>query len=538
MIPRIQTGTSFKGAALYYLHDKRLAGEDVRLTAGRVAWTYALNTLEEEPEAVLAEMQQTAFDQQLLKQLSGNRMDGRPTERPVMTVALAWAPNQSPTREEMIETGRSFLKGMGWDEHQALFVGHDDTKHPHFHMIVNRVHPETGMTIDDNWSKRRAQRWALAYEREHGEVLCRAREAKYGREEPRAASHMNYREWQAWQEIAKENALDPDTERALQAGEWHLLRQAHKHERTGFWRETSRIRKELRTSLREQVREEFAGEWQDYALLKEERMEQAAAYDAKARREMRGQGKAGAAKIKERQAEYHAGLREELAGMRADVSDRQKARLEELLTPALEQLSKDRLAAYQDVLARHRAEKAQLADDQAEGTRRHDLLGRYYHSERATPQNAERSEETQARQPRGRRFSMRDKRDAFYERFEKDARESAPGEQRDADSGTGRDPLGKPPRRDAADLVAGAGLALIGKLADSLETLFDTPPPPASEQDNKTMPQDQEQTPPREPQDGRPTPNQLEEEKRRKEDMDFYLEQRRKERYHDYDRGR
>ena len=83
MIPRIQTGNSFKGAGLYYLHDKKLEGESERLTTDRVAWTHAINTLEEEPEAVLAEMRQTAFDQQLLKHLSGNRLDGRPTERTV-----------------------------------------------------------------------------------------------------------------------------------------------------------------------------------------------------------------------------------------------------------------------------------------------------------------------------------------------------------------------------------------------------------------------------------------------------------------------
>ena len=183
MIPRIQTGDSFKGAALYYLHDKRLEGEQERLTTERVSWTYALNTLENEPEAVILEMQHTAMNQQLLKHLSGSRGDGRPTERTVMTVALAWSPEQSPDREQMIAAGESYLKHMGWQDHQVLFVAHNDTKHPHVHLIINRVHPDTGMTMDSNWSKTRAQKWALAYEREHGRVYCQAREAKYGREQ-------------------------------------------------------------------------------------------------------------------------------------------------------------------------------------------------------------------------------------------------------------------------------------------------------------------------------------------------------------------
>ena len=218
MIPRIQTGTSFKGAGLYYLHDKKREGERERFTTRRVAWTYAINTLEDDPEQVLAEMRQTAFDQPLLKQLSGNRADGRPTERTVMTVALAWSPEQSVTKEHMIETGHSFLQRMGWEGHQVLFVAHNDTKHPHVHLIINRVHPETGLTLDDAWSKTRAQRWALGYEQEHGHIYCEAREKKYGRGKGRDATHMNYREWRAWQEIAKENVFDPEFRQALEAG--------------------------------------------------------------------------------------------------------------------------------------------------------------------------------------------------------------------------------------------------------------------------------------------------------------------------------
>lgn len=66
MIPRIQSGNSFKGAALYYLHDKRREGEAERLTDERLAWTYSVNTLEDDPERVIAEMQHTAMIQQTL----------------------------------------------------------------------------------------------------------------------------------------------------------------------------------------------------------------------------------------------------------------------------------------------------------------------------------------------------------------------------------------------------------------------------------------------------------------------------------------
>jgi hypothetical protein len=384
VIPRIQTGSSFKGAALYYLHDKKLEGEHERLTTDRVAWTYAINTLEEEPEAVIHEMQRTAMNQQVLKLLSGNRLDGRPTERTVMTVALAWSPEQSPTRQDMIEAGHSYLQHMGWEAHQVLFVAHNDTKHPHVHLIINRVHPETGMTLDDAWSKTRAQRWALGYEREHGRIFCEAREAKYSKAMDRDASHMNYREWRTWQEIIKENANDPEYREALEAGEWDALKQGQKQERMGFWKDTGRMRKDLRAALREEVREEFAGEWRAYAREKATRLEKADAYDREARRAMRHYRRHGklhgveaVAQIKKRQHAYHERMRENLTEMRADISLRQKERLEELAIPAMKKLSEDRSRASDEVLARHRGERAELRNDQAAGTRRQDLLSAY-----------------------------------------------------------------------------------------------------------------------------------------------------------------
>jgi hypothetical protein len=449
MIPRIQTGTSFKGAALYYLHDKKRGDEQERLTAGRLAWTHAINTLENEPEAVFAEMRQTSFDQTLLKQLSGNRLDGRPTERPVMTVALAWSPEQSPNRQDMIDAGMSFLRHMRWQEHQVLFVAHNDTKHPHVHLIINRVHPVTGMTIDDNWSKTRSQRWALAYEREQGHIFCEAREAKYGRDQDTHAPQMNYREWLTWQHINKDKLLDPEHQKALEAGEWSSLHHAQQQERTAFWEQTGKMRQNLRKALREDVRGEFAEDWQAYALVKAERTEKAQAYDKEARRAMRHYRRHGAlhgvnsvAQIKERQKAYHATLRQELWEHRADISSRQNERLEELAEKALAQLSKDRADLYKDVLARHREERATLRDDQAEGTRRQDLLEGYGPKDaRAVPLSAEQAAAyaEQARTATARQVE-----------FDQTRKEATDAE-RSRSQETGRDPLAAKPAKETTD---------------------------------------------------------------------------------------
>lgn len=526
MIPRIQTGTSFIGAGLYYLHDKREKGEDERLTKERVTWTHAMNTMEDEPEAVLAEMRRTVRNQGLLKQLSGSRSDGRPTRDTVMTVSLAWSPEQEPGREEMIEAGNSFLNHMGWDGHQVLFVAHDDTKHPHVHLIINRIHPETGMTLDANWSKRRAQKWALEYEREHGQVYCKARETRYDHDRPRK-DHMNYREWKNWQDLIKDNAIDPEFQQAVAAGEWDALKQAQKQERVGFWKETSRIRREIRQELREQVREEFKEEWQAYAAFREDNREEARAYNAKARETIRRHRESGnlkaIAKTRESQDDWHKENRAQLAAMRKDISERQKARFEEIAVPTLEDFKKERTDEYQKVLARHRAERTKLAGDQEEGTRRRDLLGRAHVPPEPVPKQDASGREPS---PDDAETPLTGKAAANYEFYSNRRQQS-----RERDSGKdGFDPQAeKPPRRDGFDLTAGAGLSLVGKISESLETLFDTPPPsPADQQEKQAMEQERENWPAPHPNvvQQRVQEEEAEQEAKRKADLEFFQKRR------------
>ena len=387
MIPRIQTGSSFKGAGLYYLRDKRADGEEVRESKARVAWTHAINTLENDPDAVLAEMRHTAFDQFILKMESGNRIDGRPTEKSVMTVSLAWAPTEEVTREEMIAASRSYLEHMNWHELQVLLVAHNDTKHPHVHLIINRIHPETGITQDAAWTKQRSQQWALEYERERGYIYCEARERRYGGS-ARGPSSLTQREWKHWQELSKENVLDPEYRLALEKGEWDVLKQSQKDKRVAFWKDTTHQRKELRTALREQVRSEFAEDWNKYAIVRAERDQAELLYNREARRAMRELRRAGKSRkvvtemvdgpdgrkylkkrviesaaieqIKTRQKAYNARQREDLWKLRKAIMDREGARLELLAAPALDHLSKDRMKAYEQLLASQRDNKKDL----------------------------------------------------------------------------------------------------------------------------------------------------------------------------------
>ena len=67
MVPNLKKGSSFRGAMLYYLHDKRQEGEFLRLSEERVAWTATRNCAANDPELAFQEMSATAWDAERLK---------------------------------------------------------------------------------------------------------------------------------------------------------------------------------------------------------------------------------------------------------------------------------------------------------------------------------------------------------------------------------------------------------------------------------------------------------------------------------------
>lgn len=173
MVPRITSkGKSFKGAGAYFLHDLGKAE-----TSERVDFTYTVNMLTNDPEKAIKVMAWTAEHAQDLKEISGQKMTGRKAENPVYNYCLAWAPDQDPTREEMIALGLRSMAALGAAKHEALFVAHSDTPHKHLHVILNRVDPETGLMAKMAHDKNLLSRLAQAYEEETGRVYCPQRVA-------------------------------------------------------------------------------------------------------------------------------------------------------------------------------------------------------------------------------------------------------------------------------------------------------------------------------------------------------------------------
>ncbi len=169
MVPRVgRQGKSFRGAALYYLHDKNAATKD------RVEHTETRNLPTQDPELGWRVMAFTAKDSDRLKRDAGVDRRGRKLTKPVFHLSTSWHPNQQPDRAHMVQTMDSALAALGLAHHQAVYVIHNDEPHPHIHAFVNLVNPENGRSNSVKYSKERLSRWAEAYEREHG-IYCTQR---------------------------------------------------------------------------------------------------------------------------------------------------------------------------------------------------------------------------------------------------------------------------------------------------------------------------------------------------------------------------
>jgi hypothetical protein len=273
MIVKIQpNGTSFSGVAAYLTHDP-----DQAKTSERVAWTHTHNLANDDVPCAVNEMVWTARDAELLKQQAGVRAGGRATESPVKHCSLNWSPEDRPSREHMIETAEGFLRRMNWHEHQAILVAHQDKAYAHVHIMLNTIHPETGLKLDENFEYRRAQAWALEYERAQDHVYCEERlKSAADREKamPRnvwCAFQAQEKEFtRAEQSLRKNEPIFVHDLKNRENEEWEILKEIQRAERTQFFSDGKQEFSQLRKSIYRELREEFRPLWAAYYANRKE----------------------------------------------------------------------------------------------------------------------------------------------------------------------------------------------------------------------------------------------------------------------------
>ena len=259
MIPKINgLGRSFAGVAAYCLHDAPEADDRRPETSERVGWTDTRNLATIRVERAARLMAATAKAAPDLKRLAGGSRGGRKLAKPVLHYSLSWAQDETPDKREMSRAVDGSLEALGLDGHEALIVAHDDTRHPHVHVIANRVDPETGKAAKLGNSKLRLSRWAEGYEREQGRIRVERRVKN--NERRRAGEEVLRPIWDRplhWARFRREGMLPKRARRArkpvdedrVDMDAWRrveerLWEQVEDRRWLGFWRLESRARKE------------------------------------------------------------------------------------------------------------------------------------------------------------------------------------------------------------------------------------------------------------------------------------------------------
>lgn len=126
-------GRDFQGVTAYLLDGKRRTARN----PSRVAWVEARNLLLDDARLNARVMQATA------------RRSVR-CKSPVYHFLVSWRREEAPSNDMMRAVADTTCEDIGLGEHQRVLIAHDDTAHRHVHIVVNRVHPESGKA----WNRR------------------------------------------------------------------------------------------------------------------------------------------------------------------------------------------------------------------------------------------------------------------------------------------------------------------------------------------------------------------------------------------------
>ncbi len=79
---------------------------------------------------------------------------------PINHYILSWKEGEHPTKKQIDESVKIFIKELGIENHQVIYGLHTDTNNEHLHIVVNRIHPDTlkPVRINNNFDLEAAHR--------------------------------------------------------------------------------------------------------------------------------------------------------------------------------------------------------------------------------------------------------------------------------------------------------------------------------------------------------------------------------------------
>ena len=175
MIPRVQNPRARAADVTHYVtHDGRTLN-----TSARVEWRENLNMVQASPEDTAAMMDQLIADAPHLKRRVGVSARGRKLAKGIMHFTLSWSPDEKPDRKEMMRAALESLQHLGLDRCMATVACHIDRGHPHVHVVVCRIDPDTGRALARKNDAHRLSRWAEQYEQAQGQIRVPSRVTKH-----------------------------------------------------------------------------------------------------------------------------------------------------------------------------------------------------------------------------------------------------------------------------------------------------------------------------------------------------------------------
>ncbi|MES2329779.1 MAG: relaxase/mobilization nuclease domain-containing protein [Bacteroidota bacterium] len=161
MIGKITIGKSFGGCIRYCLEDKLELSHEEKLAMSKK------DGLKHENRAEVLEYNMCYGNKkELVRQFNEVRTLRPQLSSPVMHITLSLDQEDVFTKEKLRQIGQDFAKEFGFEKNQYLVIYHQDTKHPHLHIVANRVGFD-GSRINDSNSYRKVANLCRKLELKH-----------------------------------------------------------------------------------------------------------------------------------------------------------------------------------------------------------------------------------------------------------------------------------------------------------------------------------------------------------------------------------